>query len=321
MSTVALFGGSGKIGRGILGVLKRRGLGVRALVHRTPLDAAQVTSVSGSITDPRAVREVVRGAEYVVHLATTKEDPETFFEVSARGTFNVLEACREEGVKQLILLGGDAVFGIWFYPQPIPIGESHPYTAYPGYYAFSKVVEEVMAQQYQVQYGLPVTILRSSWVFEADDLLRHFSLLENVDPAEPGHGFGDVGEEALRLVRAGEERIPILLDAQGTPLRRHIVHLDDVLQAFERMLGLPEAVGQSFNIAGPAAFNYRVAAGHLADHIGLPTIELPCPAYHSFEIDISRARSILGYAPANGIFAMIDRAVACRQETRSPEHA
>jgi hypothetical protein len=28
----------------------------------------------------------------------------------------------------LILLGGDAAFGIWLYPQPIPIHENHPYS-------------------------------------------------------------------------------------------------------------------------------------------------------------------------------------------------
>jgi len=313
LTTVAVFGAGGKIGRHLLRVLERRGHKIRALVHKTPVQAKDLTTVQGSVADPRAVAEVVRGADAVVQLATTKEDPDTFFDVSIRGTFNVLEACRGEPVKQFILFGGDAAMGIWFYPQPIPIDENHRRTAYPGYYAFSKVIEEVMAEQYAVQYGVSISILRSSWVFEGDDLLDHFSILKNVDPAEKGHGFGDVGPEVFELVRAGEERIPILMNAEGVPFNRHVVHVDDQMQAFDRILGNPAALGQSFNVAGPAPFNYRAAAEYLSASMDVPTVEIRCPAYHSFEINITRARTVLGYAPENDFFRMADRAIEARK--------
>ena len=312
LTTVAVFGASGKLGRRVLRVLERRRLRIRALVHHTPVEAENLTPVSGSVTDPDAVAEVVRGADAIVSLATMKEDAATFFDVSLRGTFHILEACRAEHIQQFLLFSGDAAMGIWFYPQPIPIDENHPRVAYPGYYAFSKVIEEVMAEQYAVQYGVPYSILRSSWVFEGDDLLDHFSLLKNVDPAEKGHGFGDVGEEVLALVRAGQERIPILLDADGVPFRRHIVHIDDVMQALDRMLGNDAALGQSFNVAAPAPFDYRVAADYLSAKMDIPVIEIPCPDYHPFEINISRARSVLGYAPENDFFRMADRALEAR---------
>jgi nucleoside-diphosphate-sugar epimerase len=314
MKTAAVFGASGKLGRHALRILAARGYSVRALVHRTSVPSA--LSIPGSITDPPAVEEVVRGSDIVIHLATTKEDADTFFDVSIRGTFHILEACRRHAVKQLILFGGDAALGIWFYPQPIPIDENHPRAAYPGYYAFSKVVEETMAEQYAIQYGVPVTVLRSSWVFEGDDLLRHFSLLQNVNPAEPGHGFGEVTEDILALVRSGEERIPILTDAHGTPLRRHIVHVDDVMQAFDRLLGNASAIGQTFNIAGPSAFDYRVAATYLSEKLGIPTVELRCPNYHPFEINITRARTVLGYTPENDFFRMADRAIEARHSQK-----
>ncbi len=313
LETVAVFGGSGKVGSRVIEALQAQGKSIRALVHRSPISGEGVESVTGSVTDPAAVREVVGSADAVVHMATTKEDPDTFFEVSIRGTFNVLEACRDEDIQQFILFGGDAVQGIWFYPQTAPIDEAHPKTAYPGYYAFSKVIEEVMTEQYAIQYGLPISILRSSWIFEKDDLLGHFSLLENVDPEEEGHGFGQVTEEIEALVRAGEERIPILTDAKGRPYYRHIVHIDDVLQAFEKILGNESAIGQDFNIAAPAPFDYRVAGEYISEQLGIPTVEIVCPGYHSFEIDISKARSILGYEPQNDIFNMVDRAIAYRQ--------
>jgi UDP-glucose 4-epimerase len=334
LNTVAVFGASGKIGSHIMPLLQDRGVAVRALVHQTPLRPARaglktgpsvrqttkgadevegVECITGSITDQEAVREVVAGADAVIQLATTKEDPDTFFEVSVRGTLNVLEACRDADLQQFILFGGDASFGIWFYPQPIPIDENHRLMAYPGYYAFTKVLEEVMVEQYHYQYGLPYTIQRCSWIFERDDLLGHFSLLENVDPAEPGHGFGEQPPEIMALVERGEERIPIQVNADGVPYHRHIVHIDDVMQAFDRILGNEAALGHSFNIAGPAAFNYRPAAEYLSDKTGIPTIEIACAGYHSFEINIARARSMLGYAPENDIFTMIDRALQYRE--------
>lgn len=299
----------------MISALERGGFAVRALVHRTPVSGRNVTSVAGTIANSEAVAETIRGAEIVIQLATTKEDPATFFDVSVRGTFNVLEACRRQKIRQFILFGGDAALGIWFYRQPIPIDENHPRAAYPGYYAFSKVMEETMAEQYSIQYGIPVTVLRASWVFDGDDLLKHFSLLHNVRPSEKGHGFGGIGEETLKLVCAGEERIPILTDRDRTPLRRHIVHVDDVIQAFERMLDNASALGQTFNVAGPSPFDYRVAADYISKHLAIPTVELHCPDYHSFEINISRARHVLGYNPENDFFRMADRAIAA---TRKP---
>ena len=170
LQTVAVFGGSGKVGSRVIEALQAQGKSIRVLVHRTPIIGESIETITGSVTDPEAVRQVVDSADAVVQMATTKEDPDTFFDVSIRGTFNVLEACRDENIQQFILFGGDAIQGIWFYPQPGPIDENHPNTAYPGYYAFSKVIEEVMAEQYAIQYGLPISIMRCSWIFEKDDL-------------------------------------------------------------------------------------------------------------------------------------------------------
>ena len=315
MTTIAVFGGSGKIGRHAVELLGKRGHHVRALVHESAVPGDHVTCVSGSVVDAADCKEVVRGSEIVIQLATTKEDAATFFDVSLRGTFNILEACRfAKTVRQFILLSGDAAQGIWFYPHPRPIDEETALAAYPGYYAFSKVMEETMTQQYQIQYGLCTTILRSSWVFEDDDLLNHFSILKNVNPAEPGHGFGEVPGDVLDLVRNGQERIPVLLDASGNPLTRHIVHIDDVIHALDRSLGNENAIGRDYNIAAADAFQYREAADYISEKLGIPTIDIPNPQYHPFRIDISRARREIGYSPENDFRRMVDRAIEFRND-------
>lgn len=313
MATIALFGGSGKIGRRAVELLGDHGHQVRALVHRNPVRGDHVTCVKGSVASESDCQELVRGANVVIQLATAKEDPETFFDVSVRGTFNILEACRSaDSVRQFILLGGDAAQGIWFYPHPKPIDEETPLAAYPGYYAFSKVMEETMTRQYEIQYGIRSTILRSSWVFEGDDLLSHFSILKNVNPAEPGHGFGEVSPELRELVRDKKERIPVLVDGAGEPLTRHIVHIDDLMQALGKVVGNEDSFGRDYNIAAPEPFQYRQAADYISGRLGIPTIDIPNQQYHSFSIDISRARREIGYAPEHNFRRMVDLAIKSR---------
>lgn len=319
VESVLVTGASGKLGCAIAGAFIAAGYHVRALQHRTPVAVAGVEVVKGSISDAATVERAVAGMDAVCQLATTKEDPQTYFEVSLRGTLNLLEAVRQEGrVKQFLLSGGDAAMGIWFYPQPIPINEAMPLRAYPGRYAFTKVVEEVMCQQHVIQYGLPYTCLRASWVFTGDDILKHLSLTRAVDPDRPTVSSWDefLTEEHRQLVARGEDRVPILVNERGVPYRRHIVHLEDVVHAWLLALGNPAAVGQTFHIAAPSAFSYDQAAGYLSQRTGVPTTELLVPGCHSFEIDITRARSVLGYRPRYDVYGIIDAALAEEEASR-----
>ncbi len=53
--------------------------------------------------------EAVAGVTHVVHLATSKETPESIMDVAVKGMFWLLEACRASPTfEQFILIGGDA---------------------------------------------------------------------------------------------------------------------------------------------------------------------------------------------------------------------
>lgn len=311
LKSLAVFGGSGKLGQALIRHFLARGLSIRAMVHATPLpEVPGLESVPGDVRSLADVKQVLEGCDGVLCLATTKEDPGTFFDVSLRGTFNILEAVRHAPVRQLVLAGGDAACGIWFYPHPEPIDEAHPLMAYPGYYAFSKVMEEVMLGQYFIQYGVPTSVLRMSWIFEKADILGHLSL-RNLNPAEKGHGWDEYLTDELRqIVERGENRVPVLVNGEGRPYTRHIVHLEDVVQAFDLAVGNPVAIGETFNIAAPAAFRYDEAAAYLSDRNGLPTCTITAAGYHSFEINIGKARRVLGYDPQYDIYGIIDAALA-----------
>ncbi len=110
----------------------------------------------------------------------------------------------------------------------------------------------------------------------------------------------------------------MLVDTSSEPLTRHIVHMDDVVHALDLALDNKKAIGRDFNIAAPAPFQYRQAANYLSEKLGIPTIDIPNPQYHSFSIDISRARQELGYAPANDFYRMADRAIEARRNAGRP---
>jgi nucleoside-diphosphate-sugar epimerase len=302
---VLVTGASGQLGAALVGRLVEEGMQVRALVHRSPLNVKGIDMVRGDVSDLAAMQRAVQGVDAVCHLATTKEDPATFIDVSIRGAYNLLEAARAAGtVKRWILAGGDAAMGIYYYPQPRPITETMPHRAYPGVYALSKVMEEVLGRQFFIQHRVPYVCLRASWVLHEDMILRHFSARtwqKRLTPAQQRRL--QTSDAVAMLVRPG-----------GRPLLRHVVALEDVVNAFLLALRAPEkrVLGQTFNISGPLPFRYDKAAACLARKINLPVMPVKVPEAHDFRISIARARRVLGYSPQGDIRRIIDDALAWR---------
>src|SRR5207248_3020503 len=132
--------------------------------------------VRGSMERRENLERALDGVTHVLHLATCKESPDTIMDVAVRGLFWLLEGCRARpDFRQFILIGGDASVGHAFHPHPTPVTETQRHTAYPGCYALSKVLEEVMLEQCAVQYGLNGCCLRAPWIMEKDDLRCHLS--------------------------------------------------------------------------------------------------------------------------------------------------
>ena len=174
---VFVTGASGKLGAPLCEALVQAGYQVRALCHRYGVGVPGVDEVRGDVADAGLIEELVDSSDAVIHLATCKEDREALIKVSVQGTFNLLDAAmRSKATKRVILASGDAVNGIYFHPQPVPIREDMPLAAYPGYYPLSKVLEEAMFQQYFVQAGVPTVCLRISWIHAEDDILNHLTV-------------------------------------------------------------------------------------------------------------------------------------------------
>jgi uncharacterized protein YbjT (DUF2867 family) len=119
---ILVTGAAGKVGQAFIGRLLADpaydDFVVRALCHNRLLETQERLEVArGSIEDRDVVERAMEGVSHVLHLATSKESPETIMDVAVKGLFWLLEACRSSATfQQFILIGGDAGMGHFFYP-------------------------------------------------------------------------------------------------------------------------------------------------------------------------------------------------------------
>lgn len=311
--SILVTGGSGKIGRNLIPVLLAEGYKVRATQFRTPVNIDGVEVVKGSVSDEAFARAAVDGMDAVVHLATQKESREALVDVSVRGTLNLLDACNDSPThKQFIISSGDAAQGIFFYPNPVPIREDMGYRAYPGYYALSKVMEDTLIEQYGIQYDLPYTILRFSWIFDEDDILCYMTFRK---PDFGGPGWGSLAKtpEQKSYFENDDDGVGCLVHPNGKPYVRHIVSIGDVVGSIVHALGNEKAMGETFNVATPEPFSYDVLSAYIAEKLGIPAVEFEFDGAFDFAIDVSKSKSVLGYEPEYDNFRIVDDAIAFRK--------
>jgi UDP-glucose 4-epimerase len=289
---------------------------VRALCHNRTLPAADCLEVvRGSLADPETARLAMRGVTHVVHMAHVKETPEQVMDVAVKGLFYLLEESRvSETFQQFILIGGDNAVGHFVHPQPIPVTETQKHTPYAGCYALAKVLEEVMLQQYYIQYDLTGCCLRAPWIMEKDDFKYTLSFGEDVFG---GPRWRDLvgAKQADRYAAAGT--IPVLCDADGEPILRNFVHVEDLVSAILMALDHPKARQQTFNICMDEPVNYRHVAEHLAATRGLPSVDIRMPV-HSTWLDNTKAKFLLGWRPAYDLPRLIDDAWEYRRRADDP---
>lgn len=289
---------------------------VRALCHRRTLaEQPRLEVVRGSLEDRAVAEAALGGVTHVLHLATPKETPESIMDVAVKGLFWLLETCRESPTfEQFILIGGDAGMGHFVYPHPLPVTETQKHSAYPGCYALSKVLEEVMLEQYYIQYHLNGCCLRAPWIMEKDDFKYQLSFGADVFGGPRWRDL--VGtEQAAAYVKT--QTIPIMLDPDGQPVKRNFVHVEDLVSAILLAIDHPEARQQTFNICMDEPVDYGELAAYLAESHNLPSIAVTTPFYSTW-LDNTKAKFLLNWRPAYDMKALVDAAWAYARAIDDP---
>ena len=124
----------------------------------------RVELVVGDVRDAKPVRDLVAKADAVVHFAAETHndrsiaDPAPFVKTNVEGTFTLIEACRQLGVRYHHI-STDEVFGDLPLDSPARFTEESPYRP-SSPYSSSKAAADMLARAWVRTYGLCATILK-----------------------------------------------------------------------------------------------------------------------------------------------------------------
>jgi UDP-glucose 4-epimerase len=195
-------GGAGFIGRHLSDHLLEHGHEVtvidnESLGDRRHLDLDKVRFIEGDLRDRDQLRGALEGQDAVVHLAADTrvmdsiEDPANNFDNNVVGTFNLLELCRELGVRRVVAAStGGAILGD---VEPPVHEEMAPHPTSP--YGASKLMLEGYLNAYSSAFGVSGCALRFSNIygprsFHKGSVVAHFfkQVLADETPVVYGDG-------------------------------------------------------------------------------------------------------------------------------------
>lgn len=167
---VLVTGGEGFIGSTLVDHLLAAGARVRAYVHYKPYGSAgylagredDVEIVAGDVRDGERVSAQVQGCDTVFHLAAligipySYVAPESYIQTNVIGTYNVVNACRQHGVRRMVHTSTSETYGTAI---TAPISEDHPLQPQSPYSA-SKIGADMMALSFHHAFDTPVAVIR-----------------------------------------------------------------------------------------------------------------------------------------------------------------
>ncbi len=239
-------GAAGFVGSEVCRELLRHGYQVSALVRessdRSALAGLPVTFVSADITDRQSLLSALPGHDYVFHIAalfreTTVSD-QAFFDVNLTGTKNVLEVCREVGVKRLIYCSTTGVTGDIKNP---PGDENSPYAPRDVYQQSKTEAEKYLFSQ--MSEATPeIVIIRPIMIWGPGDT-RLFKLFKGIKKG----------------------RLPIIGDGKTL---FHFVLVSDLARGFRLAAETPAAKGNLYLIGGKEIVPITKVFQTIADQVG-----------------------------------------------------
>jgi CDP-glucose 4,6-dehydratase len=266
-------------------------------------DYRRAAIVQGRLEDfwtlERAINE--HEIEVVFHLAAqpivgvAHRAPLQTFEANIRGTYNLLEACRQHAVlvRRVVIASSDKAYGT----QPaLPYTEEMPLQGrFP--YEVSKSCTDLIAQCYFATYDLPVAIARCGNIYGGGDL-----------------NWSRIVPETIRACLRGERPV---IRSDGTFLRDYI-YVKDVSRAYLRLaerLEDPAVRGEAFNFSPEQAVSVLDLVGRIqrlmrCDHLTPDIRNTARGEIHSQYLDAAKARRVLGWEPTYTLDAGLAETIA-----------
>jgi len=313
-ANIVVTGGGGLVGSHIVDELVKEGAivtvfdsFVRGKRHHLDWACAngQVAIREGDIRDKEAVQQAVGGTDYVFHEAAAwlrlcQREPRLSLDVNIAGTFNVLEACVEAGVKKVVAASSSSVYGEGLY---LPTDEKHPLNN-DLFYGASKVANEQYYRAFYKEYGLDFVGFRYLNVygprqpFEAAymDVIMHF--LNRIEADEPPIVRGD-GSATTDLVFV-EDVARANLMALKSPVTNEFFNV-----ASGKETTLTELANLLIRLCGKEG---KLEPRYEEMDSGLVTRRWGCPA---------KAREMLGFETTTSIEEGMKRVIEYRRQLKT----
>lgn len=171
MQSVLVTGADGFIGSHLTEMLLAEGYHVRALSYYNSfnywgwLDGIRhpnLEVVTGDVRDPHFCKHITRDVSVIFHLAAliaipySYVAPDSYVDTNVKGTLNICQAAKENGVQRVLVTSTSEVYGT---AQYVPIDEKHPKQPQSPYSA-TKIGADAMAMSFYHAFGLPLVVVR-----------------------------------------------------------------------------------------------------------------------------------------------------------------
>lgn len=206
------------------------------------------------------------------------ENPWAFIETNVSGTLNLLEMCRQKGIKKFLLASTSSIYGA---NAPLPTPETadsdHPLQPY----AASKKAAETLSYSYHMLYGIDVSVV------------RYFTV------------YGPAGRPDMSMFRFAKwilEDTPVQLYGSGEQ-SRGFTYLDDIARG--TILALKPVGYEIINLGGHEVITMYALIALLEEKIGKKAhLERHPPNLADMlanQADVSKAGRLLGWEPQVGL--------------------
>jgi nucleoside-diphosphate-sugar epimerase len=295
MARILVTGGAGWLGSAVVRRLAARGdqvvvldsfqagspanlAGLGSNVRLTPGDITDLSGLLVVVKEHR-IQRIVHAAA-IVSVVSSLAAPSHVTRVNIGGTLNVLEAMRLFDVERTVHISSEETYGDFRYE---PIDEEHP-LAPTAPYGITKVTSEHLGRFYRTHHKTDFVNLRTSWVY--------------------GPGLPRL-RIPRTLIEAALEKRPLHLPRGGDARIDH-TYLDDGVDGILLALDHPTHSWDVYNIGSGQAWTTTEMVAIVRELI--PGADLSIgPGPHRFTdemvaptkgaLDVTRARTVLGYRP------------------------
>ncbi|MBN2156358.1 MAG: NAD-dependent epimerase/dehydratase family protein [Candidatus Lokiarchaeota archaeon] len=174
MAKVLITGASGFIGTHLVSANITQGNTIRGLLlqndpKKNELQKLGVEIMIGDMRNIESLRQACSGMDIIFHCAGVVTDwaPwKLFHEVNVKGMENLCQTAVEAGVKRLVYMSTNDVFGL---KEGIVMDETFPYKKWGEPYSDTKIDAEEIAWKYYNLHKLPITMVYGTWIFGKGD--------------------------------------------------------------------------------------------------------------------------------------------------------